>query len=148
VLRYIGATLLVSVAILALGVLNNYYPGISPVYLVLGSSMYPTLLEYDLVLTIPKPLLTENIRVGDIIVFRLPYTNTKVIHRVVALCGAGCYVTKGDNNPAPDPIAIHYDSVLGKVLAVYGNPVRINSVVLVVILIAFDLIKRGRSWFG
>jgi len=106
--------------------------------------MYPTLLEYDLVLTIPKPFLTpESIRVGDIIVFRLPYTNTKVVHRVVALCGTGCYVTKGDNNPAPDPIAVHFDNVLGKVLTVYGNPLRINTTVFVVILIATDLIRKG-----
>jgi len=145
VLKYVGITLLVGVAILAFGVISNRYP-ISPIYMVFGYSMYPTLLELDLVLTIPKPFLTpESIGVGDIVVFRLPYTNTKVIHRVVALCGAGCYITKGDNNPAPDPIAVHFDNVLGKVLTVYGNPVRINTVVFVVILIATDLIRRGAS---
>jgi signal peptidase I len=141
VLRYVYLTLVTAIVILAWGVLNNYF-SISPIYMIFGSSMYPTLLEYDLVLTIPKHLLTpESIRVGDIIVFRL--ADMKIIHRVVAVCGAGCYITKGDNNPAPDPVAVHFDNVLGKVLTVYGNPARVNSIVLVVVLVALDLVRKG-----
>lgn len=65
-----------------------------------GYSMYPLLHDSDIVLLLPS----NNIHLGDIIVFRNDY-NELVIHRVVGIINCSSkklYVTKGDNNQFVD----------------------------------------------
>ncbi|MEM3145723.1 MAG: signal peptidase I [Thermoproteota archaeon] len=67
------------------------------------SSMYPTLYPGDLL------ILTggEDLKVGDIIVYRNPYDKNKnIVHRIIDIVvtsnGEKRYVTKGDHNLGPD----------------------------------------------
>jgi signal peptidase len=76
-----------------------------------GNSMLPTLQTGDLVL-IAKENPTA-ISVGDVIVYTYTgffygvyLSNAYIIHRVIYIYynnGVLCFVTKGDNNPLPDP---------------------------------------------
>ena len=105
----------------------------SPIVVVKGTSMLPTLYYGDLVVVHKVP--PGEIEVGDIIVYKSEYRNELVIHRVVKIvkapqCNPVCYVTKGDNNLASDagflepPYGISYDKVIG---VVYGVKVRVNG---------------------
>ncbi|MFH0897746.1 MAG: signal peptidase I [Candidatus Bathyarchaeota archaeon] len=47
---------------------------------------------------------SENIKVGDIIIFSADTRKIPIIHRVYAIAG-GQYLTKGDNNASPDNFA-------------------------------------------
>lgn len=67
------------------------------------SSMYPTLYPGDLLLLTSG----ENLKVGDIIVYRNPYDRNKnIVHRIIDIIvtstGEKRYVTKGDHNLGPD----------------------------------------------
>ncbi|MEM1554458.1 MAG: signal peptidase I [Thermoproteota archaeon] len=67
------------------------------------SSMYPTLYPGDLLLLTSG----ENLKVGDIIVYRSPYDRNKnIVHRIIDIivtnAGERRYVTKGDHNLGPD----------------------------------------------
>jgi signal peptidase I, archaeal type len=76
-----------------------------------GNSMLPTLQTGDLVLIVKENPTT--ISVGDVIVYKYtgPFygvylSNVYIIHRVVYIYYNNevlCFVTKGDNNPLPDP---------------------------------------------
>jgi signal peptidase len=100
-----------------------------------GRSMEPLLHTGDLVILVKR----DRVNVGDIIVYS---SGSKyIIHRVVAVYevnGYYCYVTKGDNNIAPDvgdprrcppgPFGVSgvpEDSVVGVVLTVGGRPIKI-----------------------
>lgn len=79
------------------------FSGVLPISLtlVIGSSMEPGLRSYDMVLLLSTRFAKP--RVGDIV---LAYINgRRVVHRLVAVnySARGYYLTKGDNNPAPDP---------------------------------------------
>ena len=100
----------------------------TPLVVVEGNSMLPTLHNGDLVLIYkPGP---GDIKPGDIIVYRSPSQNKLVIHRVIEVnrCGPQyCYITKGDNNVNADnspilqlepPQGIDYDDILGVVMGV------------------------------
>lgn len=67
--------------------------------LVSGDSMLPTYRTGDLVLGVATYL--AGYRVGDVVVWFATYTHG-VIHRVINTTG-DYVVTKGDNNPLPDP---------------------------------------------
>ncbi len=93
-----------------------------------GNSMVPTLWSGDIVFTVRVP--PDEIRVGDIIVFRALEGGHLVIHRVVevnVIGGRYYYVTKGDNNLFPDNIVpriqtrygIPYENVEGVVAGVW-----------------------------
>jgi signal peptidase len=102
----------------------------TPLVVVEGNSMIPTLYNGDLVfITKPQP---DKITIGDIIVYESPATGRLVIHRVVrvyrhvSMHGLEYYyVTKGDNNPVDDvaqglepPGGIPYRDILGVVVSV------------------------------
>ncbi|MGC9148327.1 MAG: signal peptidase I [Sulfolobales archaeon] len=89
-----------------------------------GRSMEPTLNTGDIVFMIPISDPRE-INVGDVIVFKRP-NGELIIHRVIEIKiykDSYYYVTKGDNNPIPDPPnnpgepGISFRSVIGKVLS-------------------------------
>lgn len=88
-----------------------------------GTSMEPTLQSGDLVIVI-KRVSAENINVGDIIVYRRG--GTLVIHRVLRIEN-DTLITKGDNNWLPDP-PVRFQSVIGKVLGLGGNIVKVPLV--------------------
>jgi signal peptidase I len=91
---------------------------------VVSQSMMPTLMESDVVLI--ESLTTENIEVGDIIMFNPSgsYGNP-VVHRVTSI-GGGKIKTAGDN-AGPDDWTIAQEDIQGKVVTFNGRPVRIGS---------------------
>lgn len=98
-----------------------------PVVVVEGPSMEPTLHEGDILIV--KKMEPEKIEKGDIIVFNPstwpPYIrpNKPVVHRVIDIKyneenDQYLYLTKGDNNPGPDPAYVPYEEVYGVVIFV------------------------------
>lgn len=89
-------------------------------FLVKGGSMLPTIKPGQKV----KILKTNNLKVGDIIVFGNKVSKNKknnifrIVHRIVKING-NKIITKGDNRLNCDRI-ISYDNILGKVIKV-GN---------------------------
>jgi signal peptidase len=70
-----------------------------PIMAVVSDSMEPTFYKGDLVVV--KGVETDDIQVGDIIVFHNPYRNIPVVHRVIKIQRTGSmtyFYTKGDNN--------------------------------------------------
>lgn len=102
----------------------------TPLVVVSGNSMLPTLYHGDIVIIYkPDPW---HIKEGDIIVYRST-RGELVIHRVVRVaenspsnkCQPVCYITKGDNNRLEDPwiglqpqSGVSYSDVLGEVLTI------------------------------
>ncbi|MBO3839843.1 MAG: signal peptidase I [Thermoproteota archaeon] len=85
------------------------------------SSMYPTLYPGDLLLLSGK----EDLKVGDIIVYRNPYKQPpydKIVHRIIGISvdqhGVKRYVTKGDFNNYPDTYSPRKEDVIGKWIGV------------------------------
>jgi len=97
-----------------------------------GPSMEPLFQTGDLVIIVKS----NNINVGDIIVFKKRIGNGYIIHRVISVNnfnGTSYYVTKGDNNPLPDyqefeVLGIPQGRVVGKVLEINGIPMKIPMI--------------------
>jgi len=135
----------------------------SPLAVVTSGSMRPTLERGDLIFIYKVP--ANEIKVGDIIVFRVPWSETPIVHRVVEIYhegGTEIFITKGDNNPVPDPGYRTPNDIYGKVLEISGHPVRVPVVgyillffqswegrAIIVAAIAFlvitDLIKASKG---
>lgn len=106
VVRFLLSSVLAVAALAALvgsGVVVVQRLGFSPV---LSPSMVPAFGPGDMIVT--KPLATEQIRVGDVIVLPLPDApGQRYVHRVIAVetddDGLPAVKTKGDNNEDPDP---------------------------------------------
>jgi signal peptidase I len=102
--------------------------------LVISQSMAPTLMEADMVIV--ESLTTENIEVGDIIVFTPAerYADESgrlqdlVIHRVTSVEG-GKIKTKGDN-AGHDPWVLTQENIQGKVVTFNGKPAAIKGVTI------------------
>ena len=117
------------IAVTAIMIAVKSYGSITaPLVVVEGNSMLPTLYSGDLVVIYkPRP---QDIRMGDIVVYRSPLTGRLVIHRVIEInkCdNSYCYITKGDNNLHPDnsPVlalepstGIPYKDVVGVVIGI------------------------------
>ncbi len=71
-----------------------------PVVTVISESMYPYYNVGDVLVVVGVPY--GEIRRGDVVVYRLPGRSVPIVHRVIAKTPRGV-VTKGDNNPLPDP---------------------------------------------
>lgn len=89
----------------------------------------------------------KDVKVGDVIVFvckdkSLPVYNALVTHRVIEVTEAG-YITKGDNNPAADSLAV----ARGDIVAIYDKNLPVctffgrifSSGVGLLIIVAFTL---------
>jgi hypothetical protein len=76
--------------------------------------MNPTLRAGDELTVIPYR--ATNIRLGDVVVFRHPEGQYKVVHRVVSVCSEGVR-TKGDNNIRMDPWVLGYDDIIGRIVS-------------------------------
>ena len=68
-----------------------------PLTAVVSDSMEPNLYKGDMLVIYG----TQEIEVGDIIVYQNPKTNLPIVHRVIEDVD-GKFITKGDNNPADD----------------------------------------------
>ena len=80
----------------------------------MGPSMNPTLRAGDGLIVMPYR--GKKIPVGDVVVFRHPERQHKVVHRVVSVCSKGVR-TKGDNNNRMDPWIIGHDDIIGRVVS-------------------------------
>ncbi len=80
-------------------------------FVIATTSMMPTLYPGDLVLTKPAKVY----HVGDIIAYVSP-EHIVVVHRIIEALGNGCYRTKGDANPRPDPWIVCRNMIIGKVV--------------------------------
>ena len=92
---------LVVFGVLALGPRTGRYRTVT----VLTASMRPAMPEGSMVLT--TPLHPEDLRVGDVITYRIPVEDRRIVtHRVVEIVTPGATPivrTQGDANNAPDP---------------------------------------------
>lgn len=68
-----------------------------PLTAVVSDSMEPNLYKGDMLLVYG----TQEVGVGDVIIYQNPLTNLPVVHRVIEMEN-GEFITKGDNNPADD----------------------------------------------
>lgn len=80
-------------------------------YTVVSGSMEPKLYPGDIVLVINKN--KSDFKVDDVITFE--HDNDIVTHRIIDIQD-DTYITKGDNNDAPDPFTVKYEDIIGKVL--------------------------------
>jgi signal peptidase len=134
-LAFLAATSFLIIVLIALRLELNVS---TPLVIVEGNSMLPTLYNGDLVIIYKPP--PSDINVGDIVVYRSPITGRLVIHRVIKINShdgvSYYYITKGDNNPVDDvaqglepPGGIAYEEILGVVISIktgeYKAPFRI-----------------------
>ncbi|NPA23101.1 MAG: signal peptidase I [Crenarchaeota archaeon] len=110
-------------------------------FVIATTSMMPTLYPGDLVLT--KPVSAYH--VGDIIAFVSPQ-HIVVVHRIIEALGNGCYRTKGDANPSPDPWIVCKNMIIGKVvlrIPLLGSLIeeaRRSPIVMIMVVIITSLI--------
>ena len=88
-----------------------------------GGSMKPLLQDGD-GLTVELYGGRER-RVGDIVVFKDPETNQKIIHRIVSIHKEGIR-TKGDHNAGVDPRILEPGEIIGKVVFAWRGNRRIR----------------------
>jgi len=82
---------------------------------VLSGSMEPVLHVGGLIVT--RPVDAAELRVGDIISFKVPGGDTPVCHRIVEVRSEGgvlSFITKGDANDSLDPNPVLAEAVKGK----------------------------------
>ncbi len=96
----LGLMLLLAAAVIVVPAVTG-----STAYTVLTSSMEPKLPPGTLI--VDRPVVTEDIRVGDVITYQLESGKPSVVtHRVSAITttdtGAKLFTLKGDNNSQPD----------------------------------------------
>jgi signal peptidase len=88
----------------------------TPLMVVASESMEPTYYKGDIIFVSNR----DPIRLGDIMVFKLPDRDIPIVHRVVEQKGER-YLTKGDNNPIDDRFLykrwLTKQNIVGKVVA-------------------------------
>ncbi len=83
-------------------------------YYILTDSMKPSIPKGSMVFA--RPIAYEDIQTGDVLVFENSLHNKNFAHRVVSLYEPNRWVfTKGDNNPAEDPLPTEYQKCKGAV---------------------------------
>lgn len=96
-------------------------------YYILTDSMEPSIPKGSMVFA--KPIAYEEIQKGDVLVFENSLHNKNFVHRVVKLYEPEQWIfTKGDNNPAEDPLPTEYQKCKGSVrwsLPLVGFPAQL-----------------------
>lgn len=91
-----------------------------PLVVVSGHSMEKTFFDGDL-LAVKGVADTNSINLNDIIVFHDPFDySLLIVHRVYQIIqnsSLEMFVTKGDNNPGPDPWVVQETDIVGVVVA-------------------------------
>ena len=85
-----------------------------------SKSMYPLISENVLALEI-RPENKTALKAGDIIGYESKAFNTSIIHRIIEISEDeyGWYaVTKGDNNPTPDPDRVRFEDIQGVLVGI------------------------------
>lgn len=77
-----------------------------------GPSMNPTLREPDLLEV--EPYEDRPLRPGDVIYYRSPEKERRVVHRVKKITSGGIH-TRGDHNTRDDPYVLSPEAVIGRV---------------------------------
>lgn len=105
---------------------------------VVSGSMEPTFYRGDVVLIQKANFLgipemdTSNLASGDIVIYKASWFPEPVIHRIISTGKDGdgkiFYITKGDNNPKPDPAPVYPDQVQAKVINIGNNSLIIPRV--------------------
>jgi len=105
---------------------------------VVSESMEPILERGDIILVDSN---VNNIEVGDIIVYYGTWTETpeNIVHRVVKKeiknKGSVAYITKGDHNPAPDPVIVYPDQIRFKVISKNNIPLKIPKIGYITLMV-------------
>jgi signal peptidase len=156
VLYYLGVGLsggLLALVVL-LGVLAIVVPalaGATPMTVLTGS-MEPNLPPGTLVIIKPTP--TQDIRMGDVITYRITPTEPGVVtHRVTAITssatGGQTFTTKGDNNTVADANPVESTQVVGKLwysipwIGYVNNVVGSNRAWVVPVIVGALLLYAG-----
>ena len=79
-----------------------------------GPSMKPLFKAADGLIV--RPYTKKGIKAGDVVVFRKPGEDHKVVHRVVEVNEVGI-ITRGDNNSANDPWILKSEDIIGCVVS-------------------------------
>jgi len=115
------------VAIIIIGIILAQHLNV-----VVSGSMEPVFYRGDVVVIEKADFLglqefnTSDVNVGDIVVYDATWFPEPVIHRVIfkgtSPEGQLYYVTKGDNNPGPDPVVVYPNQIEAKVVSLGSTP--------------------------
>ena len=94
-------------------------------YVHAGSSMNPTLCGLDLLEIMPCG--EKAIRTGDVIVFRPPEEDQRIVHRVVSITSEGIR-TRGDNSTSDDPWLLQPENIIGRVVVAWRDQKRFRII--------------------
>ncbi|MBW4256368.1 MAG: signal peptidase I [Methanobacteriales archaeon HGW-Methanobacteriales-2] len=105
---------------------------------VVSGSMEPVFYRGDVVVIEKTNFLgiqevnPSDLKVGDIIIYQANWFPEPVIHRIISIQtgsdGQTYYVTKGDNNPKPDPSLVSTSQVHAKVVSLGNQPIIIPKI--------------------
>jgi len=105
---------------------------------VVSGSMEPVFYRGDVVVIEKTNFLgiqevnPSDLKVGDIIIYQATWFPEPVIHRIISIQtgsdGQTYYVTKGDNNPKPDPSLVSTSQVQAKVVSLGDQPLIIPKI--------------------
>ncbi len=119
----------------------------TPLAVVRGTSMLPLFRKGDIVIIVKKP--PNEIKPGDVVVYKSIHGNRLIIHRVIAVLhinGEYEYVTKGDNNPFDDSFLFEYPQGRGvpycRIVGVVWRP--FNMDFKIPLIGALALLFKGR----
>ena len=79
-----------------------------------GPSMQPLFKAADGLIV--RPYSKKGIKAGDVVVFRKPGEDHKVVHRVVEINEVGI-ITRGDNNNTNDSLILKSEDIIGRVVS-------------------------------
>ena len=115
------------VAIIIIGIILAQHLNV-----VVSGSMEPVFYRGDVVVIEKSNFLgiheidNTKLNVGDIVIYQATWFPEPVIHRIIfkgtSPDGKLYYVTKGDNNPGPDPVVVYPEQVEAKVISLGKNP--------------------------
>lgn len=102
--------------------LQFYLQTPTPLLAVESQSMEPTLYRGDLVIV--RAVDPTTLQVGDIVIYNASSTSSNssgvpIVHRIIEIINASgslWFITKGDNNPGPDPTNRTESDILAKVI--------------------------------
>lgn len=80
--------------------------------------MHPTFTDPQFLIV--EPVRKEDIQVGDIIIFKVDYSDKLIIHRIIAMRN-GTYITRGDNCADIDPKPVRFDDIQGRATGIVGK---------------------------
>jgi signal peptidase I len=105
---------------------------------VVSGSMEPVFYRGDVVVIEKTNFLglqeinPSDLKVGDIVIYNATWFPEPVIHRIISIQtgsdGQTYYVTKGDNNPKPDPSLVSTSQVQAKVVSIGNQPLVIPKI--------------------